>query len=164
MSIYTDYSSFRAAFAASPVTIANDGMETFHGFDHVVRPFTSWELAAVAGVTIDFTGGVNDTIAGLDEFHGYLSDPGAANGTPRWEIVRADPGGGLTRSGRVTFRLTAHGVTHFADQNPDLMSALLRNVHLYMRNIAAETVYWADLHRCAFAPHSFTPSFAVITT
>jgi hypothetical protein len=160
--IVIPYVDFRALFTSSAV-VANDGHLTFEGFDETFRPFTNWEFAAVTGVTMDLAGS-NDAAAFVDEWHWWLSDPGAANGNPRWEIVRADPGGGATRSGRVTLRLTAHGVTLLPSQEADVMSALLRDVHLYAWRISASDVYWADLHRCAFAPASFPPTVSVTIT
>lgn len=162
MSIYTDYISFRTAFSVTGV-VTTDGMPRFDGFDHTFRPFTNWEFAAVAGITIDMDS-TNDTPAWVDRWHWYLSDPGAANGNPRWQIVRADPSALVTRSARVTLSLTAHGVSLFPSQEPGVVSGILRDVHLYAFNIADQEVYWADLHRCAFAPESFTPDTVVTIT
>lgn len=164
MSILANYVDFRAGFATS-VNVASDGhpewapnsLETF-------RPFISYDTwNPVTGIGIDLFA-TNDAAAYVDENHWYLSDPGAANGAPLWEIVRNDPSAFVSRSGRVTFRLTALGQSLYVVGDSDIMSALLHQVHLYAFNIAGENAYWSDLHRCAFAAASFTPSLAVTIT
>jgi hypothetical protein len=162
--ILTNFVDFRAGFATS-VNVDNDGHPEFAPSSLLtIRPFISYDTwNPVAGITIDLFD-TNDAAAYVDENHWYLSDPAAATGAPRWEIVRADPSALVSRSGRVTLRLTAAGQALYVVGDSDIMAALLHQVHLYAFNLSTENAYWADLHRCAFAAASFPPAHAVTIT
>jgi hypothetical protein len=170
--ILTSYVDFRFNFGV-PATTDADGHPIFWAKQDpaklfTFRPFNAWDYdpvwspggLVITGHEIDLTinagnpTGKNDVSPFVDEWHWYLSCPGAAtSGGPRWEIVRNDPGGGQTRSGRVTLQLTALGEALHSSHVSDLVSAMLTDVHIYAIHIANEVV-WIDAHQCAFAPDS----------
>lgn len=184
MSIFTTYGDFRHNFG-NPASLDVDGMRLFWaksnlGKLYTARPFNSWDYDASlspngikltgAGNTIDLSisvsdpAGVDDAVLWTDEWHWYLSDPGSATGNPKWSLARSD--GATSRSARASLTCTSAGFALYQSMldfsGPShAVSTIVRDVHLYALNIANEIVVWIDVHRCCFAPNSFTPSWPV---
>lgn len=162
---HTEYVGFRSLFRANPTVIAADGMPAFICAQDptklkTFRPFSSWdEINLVDGHVIDLAG-ADDSIAHVDEWHFYVSDPSrASRGPGRWRAYRTDPDAGLTstRSGRVTLRLSEAALTQLLSggTSAEDLAYALRGVHIYALKIATGEVGWADLYRCAFAASGF---------
>ena len=155
--ICTDYASFRNVFMAGE-PVALDGFPTWDAtrFDGTLFPFTGWQQTFP--ISVQMTGGT-DAVAGVDEYHWYLSQP-TERTEPRLSLTLRTPASGTTNSGRTWLGLTAVGSALLAGESlgpahsAQAMDSFLRNTYIYSYDIANNKYYATDLHRLAFAPQS----------
>lgn len=144
--IATTYRDFRFLFSVAG-TDGTDGYPVWDlGVPEVVQPWTSPFVNFP--VDIDLAGADD---AGPDEWHWYLSLPNLGSSDAYLTIARRDIAP-TTRSGRVRLSL---GPSHVGVMNATKANLFFRNAYLYARKLSDDTVYMADLHRCAFSPASF---------
>jgi len=148
--IYANYVDFRTVWGTG--VDAPDGMKVFDSANVVgsINPFTSWAFTLPATITVPFS--TTDAVPFVDEYDWYLTE---TRSTPALYIVRNDPGGGVTWSGRVSLGLTAVGSSIVAVQDAGKIDILFRGAYLYARDTSGN-IYVCDLHRSAFASESIT--------
>ena len=124
-----------------PIALLDSGGFT-NGFSGIPTPY-----AAVAfEVTVNSTAA--DTVAGVDEYHWYLSQRSDVVAKQYLSIAQKAPVGINTYSGTVSIVHSALATAVFAPSapiDPATQRKLFKLMHLYVKRISDGAIQWVDL-------------------